>query len=279
MSEQDLELEAFSKFIVALEPWLGEAVLIGGWAHRLYRLDARARKLDYQPLTTLDGDVAVPPKLKEQEATIRDRLLEAGFTEEFVGEDHPPATHYHYGKGGGFYAEFLAPLVGSEYDRHGKRKATMEVGGVSSQLLRYIGILLVSPWSVALGEESGFPVSPERTVQIANPASFLAQKILIHEQRDHRDKAKDLLYMHDTVEVFSENLEELRHIFRKDIVPHLHPRRLAELEQAGDKLFGKVDDAIREASLMATGRTLGSERLAETAQAGLKEIFGKEKKR
>jgi hypothetical protein len=85
--------------------------------------------------------------------------------------------------------------------------------------------------------------------------------------------------MHDTVEVFSENLEELRHIFRKDIVPHLHPRRLAELEQAGDKLFGKVDDPIREASLMATGRTLGSERLAETAQAGLKEIFGKEKKR
>ena len=60
VSEQDLELEAFSKFIVALEPWLGEAVLIGGWAHRLYRLDPRARKLDYPPLTTLDGDVAVP---------------------------------------------------------------------------------------------------------------------------------------------------------------------------------------------------------------------------
>jgi hypothetical protein len=278
MSEQNLELEAFSKFIVALEPWLGEAVLIGGWAHRLYRLDARARKLNYPPLTTLDGDVAVPPKLKEQEATVRERLLGAGFTEEFEGEDHPPATHYHYGKGGGFYAEFLAPLVGSEYDRHGKRKATMEVGGVSSQLLRYIEILLVSPWSVALGEESGFPVSPKRTVQIANPASFLAQKILIHDQRDYRDKAKDLLYMHDTVEVFSENLEELRHIFRKDIVPHLHPRSVAELEQAGDRLFGKVDDATREASLMATGRTLSPERLAETAQAGLKEIFDKEKK-
>jgi hypothetical protein len=46
MSEQNLGLEAFSKFIVALEPWLGEAVLIGGWAHRLYRLDPRARKLD-----------------------------------------------------------------------------------------------------------------------------------------------------------------------------------------------------------------------------------------
>ena len=123
MSERDPGLEAFSKFIVALEPWLGEVVLVGGWAHRLYRLDPRARKLDYLPLTTLDGDVAVPTKLKKEESTVRKRLLEAGFEEEFVGEDRPPATHYHYGKGGGFYAEFLAPLEGSEYDRSGKRKA------------------------------------------------------------------------------------------------------------------------------------------------------------
>src|ERR1700741_1294414 len=73
MSERDPGLEAFSKFIVALEPWLGEVVLVGGWAHRLYRLDPRGRKLDYLPLTTLDGDVAVPPKLKKEESTVRDR--------------------------------------------------------------------------------------------------------------------------------------------------------------------------------------------------------------
>jgi hypothetical protein len=278
MTEQDLDLEAFSKFIVALEPWLAEAVVIGGWAHRLYRLDPRARKLDYEPLTTLDGDVAVPPKLKEQESSVRQRLLEAGFTEEFEGEDHPPATHYHYGKGGGFYAEFLAPLVGSEYDRQGKRKATLEVGGVSSQLLRYIEILLVAPWKVELSEESGYPLTTKKTVQIANPASLLAQKILIHEQRDHKDKAKDLLYIHDTIEVFSESLAELRQIFCNDIAPRLHPRRVAELEQAADKLFGRVDDTIREASLMVTGRKLDPGRLAETARAGLAEIFGGEKK-
>lgn len=68
MSQQDLELEAFSKFIAALEPWLADVALVGGWAHRLYRLDPRARKLDYVPLTTLDGDVAVPPKLKKEES-------------------------------------------------------------------------------------------------------------------------------------------------------------------------------------------------------------------
>jgi len=58
MTEHDPELEAFSKLIEALEPWLVEVVLVGGWANRLYRLDSRARKLDYVPLTTLDGDVA-----------------------------------------------------------------------------------------------------------------------------------------------------------------------------------------------------------------------------
>lgn len=273
MNEQDRELEAFSKFIDAIQPWLGEVVLIGGWAHRLYRHHPLARKLDYLPLTTLDGDVAVPPKLKAQESTVRQRLLDAGFQEEFVGEDRPPATHYHYGKGGGFYAEFLTPLVGSEYDRGGKRKATTAVGGISSQLLRYIEVLMVSPWKVLLGRENGYPFSPKRKVQIANATSFLAQKILIHGERTSRDRAKDLLYMHDTIEVFSESLEELRKIFQTDVAPKLHSRRRAQLAGAADRLFGKVNDTIREASRMAVGRKLSSERLAESSRAGLQEIF------
>jgi len=122
MRGHDPELEAFSKFIGAIEPWLGEVVLIGGWAHRLYRLHPFARRLEYLPLTTLDGDVAVPTRLKAEGSTVRQRLLDAGFREEFVGEDRPPATHYHYAKGGGFHAEFLTPLVGSEYDRSGRRR-------------------------------------------------------------------------------------------------------------------------------------------------------------
>ena len=274
MTDLDPELEAFSKFVVALAPWLGELVVVGGWAHRLYRLDPRARKLDYVPLTTLDGDVAVPPKLKKEESNVRKSLLDAGFEEEFIGEDRPPATHYHYGNGGGFYAEFLAPLEGSEYDRSGKRKATKEVSGISSQLLRYIKILLISPWKVELSEANGYAISPKRSVQIANPASFLAQKILIHAQRDYKDRAKDLLYMHDTVELFSETLEELQKLFRGTVAPKLHPRRLAEIEGAPERLFGKVNDTVREAALMAAGRGLRPERLAETAKAGLEEIFG-----
>ena len=50
------EIEPFTRFVEAVEPWLDEVTLIGGWAHRLYRLDPRARTLTYVPLTTLDGD-------------------------------------------------------------------------------------------------------------------------------------------------------------------------------------------------------------------------------
>jgi hypothetical protein len=52
-------------------------------------------------------------------------------------------------------------------------------------------------------------------------------------------------------------------------------RVVAELEGAPERLFGKVEDTIREAALMAAGRKLSPERLAETVQAGLKEVFGR----
>lgn len=67
----DAELEPFIQLIEALEPWLEEVVLIGGWAHRLYRLDSRAQGLAYPPLTTLDSDVASPSKIEAKETSIR----------------------------------------------------------------------------------------------------------------------------------------------------------------------------------------------------------------
>jgi hypothetical protein len=49
--------------------------------------------------------------------------------------------------------------------------------------------------------------------------------------------------------------------------------RAAELSGAANALFGKLNDAIREAARMAAGRTLTPEALAETSRDGLKEIF------
>jgi hypothetical protein len=243
----EAELEPFVRLIDALEPWLEQVVIIGSWAHRLYRLDPRAQGLTYPPLTTLDSDVVVPSKIETKGISIRDRLLTAGFREEFIGEDRPPATHYHLEGQGGFYAEFLSPLVGSEYGRKRERKATMEVGGISSQQLRYIEILLLGPWRIRLSKRNGYPFASTKEVQVANPVSFLTQKILIQGARDRKDRAKDILYIHNTIETLTGNLGELRELFAKEIRPKLHDKSAREVSNAADALFGDVDDTIREA--------------------------------
>ncbi len=92
-------------------------------------------------------------------------------------------------------------------------------------------------------------------------------------ERDRKDRAKDMLYIHDTIETFSGNLGELRELFAKEIRSLLHPRRVRELVGAADALFGPVDDTIRESALMATGRKVNGEAIIETCRAELKEIF------
>ena len=54
------EFEYFARLVDALDPWIDRVVIIGGWAHRLYRLHPLAQPLDYEPLGTFDADVAVP---------------------------------------------------------------------------------------------------------------------------------------------------------------------------------------------------------------------------
>lgn len=70
------DLYGFARLVTALDPWLDQIVIIGGWAHRLYRFDPRAQKLEFAPLTTLDADIALPPKLPGRAPSIRELLLE-----------------------------------------------------------------------------------------------------------------------------------------------------------------------------------------------------------
>ena len=35
------------RLTAALDPWLGQIVIVGGWAHQLYRLHPHAQALDY----------------------------------------------------------------------------------------------------------------------------------------------------------------------------------------------------------------------------------------
>jgi len=52
-----------SRLVESLRPWLDQVVVVGGWAHRLYQLHAFAQQLRYEPLATLDPDIALPTRM------------------------------------------------------------------------------------------------------------------------------------------------------------------------------------------------------------------------
>ncbi|MBI4873883.1 MAG: hypothetical protein HY822_04525 [Acidobacteria bacterium] len=263
------ELDVFARLASALEPWLGQAVIVGGWAHRLYRLHPHAQELDYAPLMTIDADVAVPSELSAKAPDIRERLLAHGFTEEFLGDDRPPATHYRLGnETSGFYAEFLTPLAGGGYDRKGKRKATVEIAGVSLQQLRYLELLLQHPWQADIRTKDF-----AGQVSVANPVGFLVQKVLIHGRRDRDDRAKDILYMHDTFEVFGSRLDGLREQWRQRVAADLHRRSATRVRQSSRILFGAVSDDIRRAALIPADRRLSPESIMQACRFGFEEVF------
>jgi len=265
------DLDLFVQLLVALEPWLDKVVVVGGWAHRLYRLHPDAQRLNYPPLITLDADVAVPPRLpvRDRDQDIRQRLLANGFSEEFLGSDRPPATHYRLGSGSsGFYAEFLTPLIGGPYDRRSRRKATLQVAGVTSQQLRFVELLLHRPWTVELKEHlfSG-------RIQVANPASFLAQKLLIHSRRRSDDRAKDILYIHDTLQLFGSRLAELRKEWQSSVTIRLSAHQTRSLSKMPHKFFGEVTDDIRRAALIASGRVHSPQAIRDACLIGLDELL------
>jgi hypothetical protein len=266
--------EQFARLIVALEPWLTQVVIIGGWAHRLYRLHPSAQHIEYLPLTTLDTDIAVPPRLKVIDRDVRERLIAQGFEEERLGSDQPPATHYRLGDAKtGFYAEFLTPLFGPEHGRDGKPKATRRIAGVVSQQLRYLEVLLLAPWTVSLSHSHGFPFEDPRDVRIANPASFLAHKVLIHNKRTRSKFAKDVLYIHDTLEIFGARLEDLNREWRTEVKPHIHPNAAKKIQRAHADLFGELNDAIRDAAQMTGARRLSAAAMRERCNFGLARVF------
>lgn len=263
------DLGQFSELAAALEPWLDRVVIIGGWAHRLHRLHPSARSLSYPPLVTLDADVALPRSLPVEGQDIRQRLISSGFTEEFLGRDHPPATHYHLGDtSSGFYVEFLTPLVGGEYDRENRRRATLRVAGATSQQLRHIGLLLNRPWMVDLSEGAF-----TGRVQVANPASFVAQKLLIHRRRNVADRARDLLYIYDTLQLFGPRLPELRTEWRVHIAPQIPDRTLKALVRSSRILFSELSDDIRRAARISPERQLTPEAFREACAHGLEQLL------
>jgi Nucleotidyltransferase len=169
----------------------------------------------------------------------------------------------------------LSPLIGSEYDRDGNRRATTRVAGVTSQNLRYVEVLLNSPWTVQLSRENDFSFERSKQVRIAHPTRFVAQKLLIHGKRDRRSRAKDILYLHDTIELLGGSLSVLRDEWNR-LRQELSDGEIRVVERAVDTMFPKITDDIRSAVQMAAGRALTPQAVQELCRAGLKTVFAVE---
>ena len=266
------DLSALARLIQGIAPWRAHLVIVGGWAHRLYRLHPLASVPDYQPLVTRDTDLAFAADAPLV-GDIRDSLRNQGFEEELTGDDQPPVTHYTLGDDdAGFYAEFLTPLMGSE-TKNGKRDVTTVRAGITAQKLRFLEILLTDPWTVTLGAGRGVPIEKPVDINIANPVSLIAQKLLIHDRRKATKRAQDVLYIHDTLQLFGGHLEELASLWNLSVKPSLAPRAARNVIRLSTEMFADVTDTIRDAAQMPQDRKLNPDLLRRSCGAALNQIL------
>ncbi len=134
--------------------------------------------------------------------------------------------------------------------------------------MRYIELLLHHPWWIKLESTES-----EAQIQIPNPVCFLAQKVLIHRTRQREDRAKDILYMHDTLEVFGARLQQMRRVWRNVVAPKLHARVANKVLKSPEVLFGEISDDIRRAAEISGERALSPEAIRAACRYGFTEVF------
>jgi hypothetical protein len=116
----------------------------------------------------------------------------------------------------------------------------------------------------------GVPVSNDVELLVPNPVSFIVQKLLIHSDRNSLKKAQDVLYIHDTVELFGPAMDELQGLWANRVRPAMPSKTAARAARIAIELFHEVTDTIREAARMPKTdiqRPSTSEWLASTAWA------------
>lgn len=268
------DLANFARLVEAVRPWLTHLVIVGGWAHRLHRFHPLATSQEYQPLRTRDVDLAFSLKA-HIEGDLGAALKQAGFEEELSGDDTPPVTHYYLGEeDAGFYAEFLTVKQGSGKRRDGKPDLTVSKAGITAQKLRHLELLLEVPWKVQIGPESKVPIERAVDLVVPNPVSFIAQKLLIHKHRDADKKAQDVLYIHDTLELFGASLDKLQTVWEGEVRPKMQVPTVKRAMAMATQLFENVTDTIRNAARIPQDRNLQPENLRAAIQYGLNEVFG-----
>lgn len=219
----------------AIEPYLGNVVVAGGWVPYLYSLIHPPGPAGLAPRTR-DIDVAVPRKVPLTGPSIDTLLEDAGFRCECRSHETPPVTKYiaRTDDGGDeVEVEFIT-------DAPGNREGAVLVQGDTTALeMHYVGLMLVDPWVVDLADvtlgETGL------RIQVPSPGAFILHKGLVFRvRRDRRKKEKDLYYAFYVLAAFpwaGSIRAELRRLAQNAKYAAWMGRALKDLRSA----FGSVD--------------------------------------
>jgi hypothetical protein len=172
-----------------------------------------------------------------------------------------------------FYVEFLTVLQGDGLKRDGQADLTLAKAGITAQKLRYLDVLLIAPWTIALGPETEIAVR-QTNVRVPNPVSFMLQKLLIHSKRPAHKKAQDVLYIHDTLQLFGASLDTLSTVWRDEVKPKMPARTVRSAMTIAEELFKEVTDVTRDAARIPPDRVIQPDDIRAASQYGLAELFG-----
>lgn len=268
----------FGRVVKALAPYLDQLVFVGAWCHRLLRFHPLALPPSQAPLMTEDADIAMPDRMPRRTPSLDAALKAAGFKARLSGSGPVPVTKYYPdGNDKGLYVEFIAALRGSGYTRSGDPNDVSAIAGVTAQRLRYVDLLLFEPWQLELSEHEEFELGTGRVVvRVASPASYLVQKVLTLPRRSTPAKrAKDALYIHDTLMMFGDAFLQLREPGVR-VMQQLPIKTRREFHEQCIRLFQDRALMIRaETSVAATGRanSPSADTIAAVCSVGLLRVF------
>lgn len=261
----------------ALAPALDRILVIGGWAHRLMSARPEARRPDFELLATSDCDLALPLELDRAPLPeLLARLQDQGFREVMGGGYPEAAVRYVLTEREDFYLQFLRPRPHRRPDR-AEVDALRGAGGLEAEALPFLRISRHRAWTITTryGEEHW-------QVLIPNPAAFLMSKVLltVETSRERQDRAKDLLYVHDTLLLFRDSLDVLRDEWTLlwEAQGQVRKRRLKRA--LGTHLSAGLSDetvsAWRIAQQAGRARPTTAEELKIACRSGLRTVIGED---
>ena len=182
--------ETFARTIIALQPYAGEVVFIGGWVHALYLAEANASD---RPVRTEDIDVTLPHALL---AGDRPTLLELAADARFEVQE--------FSEGSGVFEIFRQDPDGTviELDLLAESRdprTPVEIEGQHGLTVHgYPGqaIFLENARWIGVGPEIHPLLDPPRRIRVPTIAAYMLGKGLSSATRSRLSKrAKDLVYL------------------------------------------------------------------------------------